>query len=600
MTEVRESVAPIRAIALPRSGRTLDALVCGVFLAASLLLYRGLWWGGPGGRYLVDSGQDQRQWEWFFAVTARAVAHGENPLTTTLQNHPDGVNLMANTSMPGLSIPLAPITWLFGPSATWAIVLTFGLAATAAAWYYLISRHLDVSRPAAALGGAFCAFAPPMISHANAHPNLAVLFVIPLIIDRLLRVAGGLRPIRDGILLGLLTTYQIFLGEEALLLASTGIALFAIGYACAAPSAARAVLRPLARGVPIGAALCLVLVAYPLWWQFNGPQSYTNLLHGPAGNDLAALSAYADRSLAGDIDVSSRLSMNRTEENAFFGWPLLLLALALVVALWRTALTKALAVVLVGAALFSLGPEIVLNGEPTGIDGPWRWLGQLPLYESVLESRFTMVCVPAFGMLLALGAQAATRTRDRRIRLLWCVAALQALVPLLPQPLTTQPREATPAFFTDGTWRQYVGPGRAIVTVPLPDPSDARALSWQVDADLGFPLAEGYFVGPFGPDRLGGYGAVTRPTSNLLREVRDSGKVPEVTEQDRAQARADLAFWHADVVVLGPHYQENALWSTLELLLGPSRQTGGVWVWDVRGGNGRAVDARNGGAAGAG
>ncbi|MFE2868872.1 glycosyl transferase [Embleya sp. NPDC059259] len=580
----REAVTAPRALGLARTGRIADTLACTAYLVASLVLYRGLWAGGPAGRYLVDSGQDQHQWEWFFAVTARAVAHGENPLTTTLQNHPDGVNLMANTSMPGLSIPLAPITWLFGPAATWAIVLTGGLAATAAAWYYLISRHLVVSRPAAALGGAFCAFAPPMVSHANAHPNLAVLFVLPLIIDRLIRLAAGLRPIRDGILLGLLTTYQIFLGEEALLLASTGIALFALTYACVAPAAARAALRPLARGLPIGVALCGVLIAYPLWWQFTGPQSYTNLLHGPAGNDLAALTAYADRSLAGDIDVSARLSMNRTEENAFFGWPLLILAGAIAAALWRRALTKALVGVLVGAALCSLGPEIILDGEPTGISGPWRWLGQLPLYESVLESRFTMVCVPVLGILLALAAQAVRDAGDRRLWLLWCVAALQALLPLLPQPLASAPREPTPAFFADGTWRRFTGPGRAIVAVPLPDPSDARALGWQVDAGLGFPLAEGYFVGPFGPDRLGGYGAVTRPTSQLLREVRDGGAVPEVTDDERAQARADLAYWRADVVVLGPHANREALRATLDRLLGPGVPIDGVWLWDVRAG----------------
>ncbi|MFJ5798600.1 hypothetical protein ACIQC6_09935 [Streptomyces decoyicus] len=71
-----------------------------------------------------------------------------------------------------------------------------------------------------------------MISHANAHPNFAVLFMMPLIIDRLLRLCGarghhggghdsggtpGRRTVRDGVVLGLLLTYQIFLGEEALL-----------------------------------------------------------------------------------------------------------------------------------------------------------------------------------------------------------------------------------------------------------------------------------------------------------------------------------------------------------------------------------------------
>ena len=69
-----------------------------------------------GSSYLTDSMQDQNQWEWFFAVTADNVAHLRDPLFTTVQNFPDGVNLMGNTPMLGLSVPLTPVTLAFGPS----------------------------------------------------------------------------------------------------------------------------------------------------------------------------------------------------------------------------------------------------------------------------------------------------------------------------------------------------------------------------------------------------------------------------------------------------------------------------------------------------
>lgn len=62
----------------------------------------------PDHRYLTDSLQDQNQWEWFFAVTADNLAHLRNPLFSDLQGFPDGVNLMANTVMLGLSVPFAP------------------------------------------------------------------------------------------------------------------------------------------------------------------------------------------------------------------------------------------------------------------------------------------------------------------------------------------------------------------------------------------------------------------------------------------------------------------------------------------------------------
>ncbi len=46
----------------------------------------------------------------------RIFTHGENPLFTPQLNAPDGVNLMANTGLLGLTVPLVPVTLLFGPA----------------------------------------------------------------------------------------------------------------------------------------------------------------------------------------------------------------------------------------------------------------------------------------------------------------------------------------------------------------------------------------------------------------------------------------------------------------------------------------------------
>ena len=107
----------------------------------------------------------------------------------------------------------------------------------------------------------------------------------------------------------------------------------------------REVLRPLARGLALGAGVCLAIVAVPLWWQFAGPRSYTSIWHPPGGNDLAQLSGRATRSIGADVWASAALSMNRTEENSFFGIPLLLAAVAVVIALWRRPAVQALGVV---------------------------------------------------------------------------------------------------------------------------------------------------------------------------------------------------------------------------------------------------------------
>jgi dolichyl-phosphate beta-glucosyltransferase len=568
-----------------RSWRPADLLACAAFLLMAVVLYAGRL-VDPAHRYLPDSLQDQNQWEWFFAVTADSVAHLRNPLFTDLQGFPDGVNLMANTVMLGLTVPWTPVTLAFGPAVSLSACMTLGLAATGTAWYWLIVTRVTAHRGAAFTGAALAAFAPPMVSHANAHPNFVILFVIPLIADRALRLCTGERVRHDGVILGLLTAYQIFLGEEPLLLAALGLALFAAGYAVARRDVARAAWRPLLRGLLTGAAVCLPLVAFPLYWQFAGPQSYGSVLHGDdAGNSPLALISFAERSLlAGDARRADALSLNPTEQNAFYGWPLLLLALGIAVRLWEHALVKALTVTAAGAALLSLGPRIRLPLTDLTWPGPWALFARLPLFESVIEGRVAMICAPALGMLLAFAVTRMARLSAPGPRWAGVAGVALALLPLVPAPLKAVDRVPVPRFITAGTYKAYVHPGETLVPVPLPDPGAAEALHWQTVAGLGFALPGGYFNGPFGPERTGIYGAPPRATSSMLREVRYSGAVPVIDAARRAQARQDFAYWHAGALVLAPQPNDGALRRTLTELVGrPGTWTGGVWVWDLHG-----------------
>ncbi|MFF1420691.1 glycosyltransferase [Streptomyces sp. NPDC058280] len=585
-------------------GRRTDLAVAGLFLLASFFLYKGLW-ADLDHTYLADAGSDQNQWEWFFRVTADNVVHLRNPLFTTLQNFPDGVNLMANTVMLGLSVPLTPVTLAFGPTVTWALVLTLGLTATAVAWYWLFARRLVRNRWAAALGAALAAFAPPMMSHANAHPNFLVLFMIPVIIDRALRLCEsaaavvvadegtdksadqGRRVARDGVLLGLFATYQIFLGEEPLLLAAMGMLLFALAYAVVRRDVARAALGPLLRGLGFAVQVCLPLLAFPLYWQFFGPQSYHSVLHGDnAGNSPLAFLEFSGRALLGDETTADALAMNRTEQNAFYGWPLIALAFGIVVWLWRLAVVRALAFTAVAAALLSLGPKVRIPFTDVVLPGPWRALAHQPLFESVIESRVAMICAPALGALVALAVdRLGDRLGDvsrRTHRIVGLAAVAAALLPILPTPLPVRDRVDVPPFIAEGMYRSYVSEGETLVPVPLPDPGGAEALHWQSATGLGFSVPGGYFNGPWGEDRRGIYGAPARYTSNLLRDVRYSGQVPTLGDDWKAQASYDLAFWKAGVVVLAPQANDAALYETLEKLLGrPGKRIGGVWIWDL-------------------
>ena len=575
--------------------RVLDAIIVAAFVLLSFGLYRELWLH-LGDGYLVDSGEDQNLFEWFFAVQAHALAAGHPTLYSDLQNFPAGVNLMANTAMPGLVLPLAPLTLLVGPTLTWAVLLSGGLAATAIAWYWLFSRHLVRSRWAAAVGAGCAVFGPPMISHAHAHPNFTATFLLPVIIGRLLRLREEPgRAVRHGVVLGLLLAWQVLIGEEPLLIVATGLVVWTLAWAAVRPRTLLAAARPLLTGLGVAAVVSLVLVGYPLWVQFTGPGSYHRLTHGPAGNDLASFGTLPRQSVGGQLLHPGQQVENPTEQNAFFGWPLLVLLLVAAVWLWREVPARLAAITVVVLAALSLGTPLYVDTVVTSVPGPWLAMAALPLFSSLIEARLTLACLPAMGLLLAMASDRALirppcRPRWTGLgwltsRRLWFVALALAVLPILPVRFDTTPRPATPAFFSSGDWRQYVRPGRAVLTVPPPDPSGAAALHWQVTTGFAFPLVEGYFVGPAaGPDRVGIYGADRRPTSLLLAGVYLSGQIPPIGAQEHATALADLRYWRADVVVLpGDVYNEAALRTTLVQLLGPGRPRDDVTVWDVRG-----------------
>ncbi|MFC9786899.1 glycosyl transferase [Rhodococcus sp. NPDC127528] len=562
---------------LPRWTRPDVAAAVGFTALAVFVLSRQ--WRSPASGYLVDSGQDQRMWEWFFAVAARSITHLDNPLGTVLQNYPQGVNLMANTAMFGVSIPLAPITLVFGPTVTWTLVLTAGLAGTAFAWYWLLARYAVQSRAAAAIGGLFCGYAPAMISHANGHPNFVVLALLPLILGCVIRLGHGAGP-RTAVLLGLLVAAQIALGEEPLLITALTFAVFTACYFAFRPRLAAPAARHALRPLLLAAAIALVLTAAPLWWQFFGPQSYHAIDHGLMGNDLKAVLQFPTQSLGGHTNPGQDVAINPTEQNAYFGWPLLALVAAASVWLRRSPVARAASVTTAVMIVLSLGSRLMIGRSDTGIELPWKWIANLPLLESVLETRFAMGAVPAIALLLALATDRALRERAALIP--WCLGLLLALLPLAPAPLEAAPRPSAPAFFTDGIWRDYVTAG-SVVTVPLPRPEDARALTWQIDADFGFPLAGGYFVGPVGPDKKAKYGPDDRPTASVLAQTQKTGIAPEVTDAMRAQAVIDLKFWRADVLVLPRGSNERVLRQTVQSLLGDAgHRADDVWVWDVR------------------
>ncbi|MBQ0900919.1 hypothetical protein [Micromonospora sp. U21] len=567
-----------------------DVLVVAGYLGLAVLLTSGQW--RHSGRLFHQAG-DQVLFEWMLAHAARSVVEGENPLFSTALNAPDGVNLMANTSVLGLGVPLAPFTLLFGSQAAFCVAVVCCLAGTATAWYALLRRRLVTARSAAAVGGLICGFAPGMIAQAGAHLHMAAQFLVPAILALVFRPGPGPGGVwRPGVGLGLLLVWQVFIGEEVLVFLALAAGVFALGYALADRAAARRLAPALLGRLAVAAVVAAVLLAYPMWFQFHGPQHYSGMAFAAHGFqlDAASFTASARQTVLGDDWLPGLLSPNPTEENSFFGPGLLVLAVVVVIWLWRRPLVRALAGCGLVFALLSLGTELRVDGTATGIPGPYRLVAGLPLLDLAVPARFALVCVPVLGVLMALSLD---RVRAARrppaapglpVRLLWTGAVAAALLPLVPTPIRAVPVAPVPEFVADGGWRPLVPPGRTVVAVP---PVTGAALSpvmlWSARTGLAFRAPGGYFIGPTGPDDpTARWGAPDRPTAALLRRVAETGAVPVLTDTDRRQAVEDLRHWRAALVVLGRLAHGDPVRRTVEELLGPGRPVDGGWVWDVR------------------
>lgn len=581
-----------------RPDRRTDLLALVAAVGLAFWVTSGMW-RDPNGRAITVNSGDQALFEWLLAYGAHALTHGDNPLFTHLINVPDGVNLAVNTSITVYAVVFAPLTYLIGPPATFLVILTGNLAASALAWYWLLSRHLLRTAPAALLGGLVIGFSPSLVSHANAHLNWSAGWLAPLLVWRVLRLREPGRWRRNGVVLGVLVAVAFSIAAEGLFFTALACGVFLGTFAAdrAVRAEVRAALPTFLRGLATTAAVAAVLLAYPLWLHFLGPQRFGGTGFDPVihAEDVAAYGAFPQRSLAGLVGLDSTLAPNPTEENSFFGVPLLLLAVACLALLWRhadpgrRATLRALAVTGVVFTVLSFGPRAKVLGTHTDVPLPYALLGRLPVFNAALPARLAMVVTPIVGLLLAYAADRLLTVGGRR-RGLWLVGFAVALLPLVPVPLLTVQREPVPRFITAGTWRQYVSPGGVLTPLPFTldvTPDGQRWQAYALSRRQGeFAIPSGFFLGPGGPDGRGRIGPVPRHTDALLLRVAESGEVPAISDADRAAAREDLRYWRVEAIVLADQVHGakfrvhvDALRRAATELFGPPQRVDDVWLW---------------------
>ncbi|MBU2663448.1 hypothetical protein KOI35_08020 [Actinoplanes bogorensis] len=571
-----------------------DVLAAATFVAVAFYLTAPLWLNLD--HELRDDPQDQAFFEWMMAHGARVLTDGAYPFFSDRMNYPDGVNMMANTSVLAVSLPMTPVTLLFGPHVAFNLFLTLALALTGIAWYFVLSRVFVSSRLAAWVGALFCTFAPSMVSHAGGHPNIVSQFLVPLIIWRTLRLRQPGRAVRNGLIMAALLIWQAFINLEVLFMTAVGLGVFCLIMAISRRKTHPGETRRFLRGLAVAGTVTLGVLAYPLSVQFFGPQSYHGLPQFVRnfGADLGSFTAYSSHSVAGNPVIAERLAQNPAEENAFFGWGLVILFFGLIVWMRRSVAVLSLGFLALIFAAMSLGPRIFLNGINTGVPGIWSVLHSVPVLNSAVPTRWAMAIAPVVGILLALGVQRAidlVRAQPAArgpVRVAMVTAVAMALVPLVPVQLKTAPMAPIPDFVTSGAWKQYVDDNHTVVTLPLPDSGYPDPLRWTAMTGQDMRIAGAYALlpnqNPLNPeDRTALFSPPWRPTSGLMASIRQGNPIPEINDTRREMTLADLRYWKAAVIVLTPQLRDTEMLRAMTALLGyQPTWTGGAWVWDVR------------------
>jgi hypothetical protein len=347
---------------------------------------------------------------WYAGWVPHALIHGLNPFWTDALNVPVGVNLGQNTEAPFLGFITAPLVLIFSPlvAANLLLVLAMPASATAA---FLVLRKWDVWLPAAAIGGLLYGFSPYMIGQTLNHPQLSFVPLPPLIAYFLVRAfKPGDQGVRTGIWLGLMVSFQYLISPEVL----ATVAIMAIlGLVCVAlrhPTNLLALFRAAALASGTALVVTVILLAYPIWMLTAGPQHIsgsTYPLVNPFHNDLLSFVVPGplqrfSLGLSG-IDAHIFGALYSTESGGYIGIPLLLLGAALTWRSRRSPRTQLALVLLLIAALLSLGPFLTVYGTTTTIGLPFNTIGRLPLINDILPSRLSFEVAAFFGALIAFG-----------------------------------------------------------------------------------------------------------------------------------------------------------------------------------------------------
>jgi hypothetical protein len=448
------------------------------------------------GRAYIGTSTDPQIFIWSIAWWPHAIAHGVNPFYTHSIWAPEGVNLAWTTSVPGIALLVAPLTWLFGAVVSYnvATLLMPGLAAWTA---FLLCRHITRSLWPSLVGGYLFGFSAYMAGQIGAHMHMDSVFLLPLVALVVLRfVEGELGGRALVVRLGPMLALQLAFSTE-----NTFTYTLALGTAIAlgflfAPSARR---RLVALALPLvtSYALAAVLVAPLVYYALSGFTSGSVNEPAPYTTDLLNLLVPTPRLLGGGWHLTSTISQhfpgNDGERAGYLGLPSLVIVGLFAARRWRTQAGRVLLAGFVVGIVATFGIWLVVDGHKA-VTMPWEHVAYLPLFNNVLPSRLMLFVVLITAIIVALWMNSSRGW----IRIALPILAVLSFIPD-PSADAWKTTAFVPQFFRGVDVRRCVAPNENVLI--LPQAKHGYGMLWQVAAGFRFRMADGY-VAPDVPNNF--------------------------------------------------------------------------------------------------
>jgi hypothetical protein len=366
--------------------------------------------------------------------------------------------------------------------------------------------------PVAFVGGLIYGFGPYAVTQGDTHLLLMFVPLPPIIVWCLydLFVAKQHRPVRIGVLLGLLAAAQALIEQELLALMGIVVAVGLIVFVILHWREWRDRIHDLARAIIPAVVIFVALTGYLIWSLLYGPghftgtvlpvatlQSYRTDLLGPIVPTLSQLVVPSTLTTA----AAHFMAGNATENATYLGIPAVVLLGVFGIRYRRVPIVAYSSVLAAIAFIFSLGSRLSIYGHVTNIPLPETLFTHLPLLDSTVPARFSFVVCLFSTIALAVGAdryftamvaRRTARRRDTIFNAVGIASLIACVVLLLPQvPFSTE----------EASWPTNINSalaeipdGGVVLVYPFPTLDFTAGMVWQASDEMRFRIFGGYAI----------------------------------------------------------------------------------------------------------